>query len=294
MRRSTGRRRSVALVAVVMTTIGATACGDSQSVPRERLFAPNRGTTYDLTSLGDSAWNHYSADVTLQISGGGRIGSRALPDRTVAYHTEKTMEPGGTWKTVLTVSAQTPLPPNQPNGLGQIVFSEAAGSLQFFDAQGKSVPASSVSGLPSSAIAKLPSAIVPSAPGKIHRAADPRAWIDNVVLSAAARDRQRRGIQKAFGQAAAHGQGRDTYRLVRGRQQLEIVADADRGVVLEQTITTNGKQTVHVANTFTEPTPGVYVRSSSRIERAGDDKTRASTVTETIANVRLDRIGGQD
>jgi len=66
MRRSTGRRRSVALVAVVMTTIGATACGDSQSVPRERLFAPNRGTTYDLTSLGDSAWNHYSADVTLR------------------------------------------------------------------------------------------------------------------------------------------------------------------------------------------------------------------------------------
>lgn len=288
------RWNPAALAGLVSAVLIGAACRDVRDTQPDRLLGPGVGLRDEVSSVDDSTWNQYSADLSLQIDGGGDPASPPLPTRTISYHTEKTLEPGGTWRTVFTLTSGSPLGLNKPYDLRQAVFSEAAGSMQFYDRQGKQLPTPTAAGLPAALSQKLSKNFFVASPGRIRAAADPRAWIDNIILSAATRNRHQKGIEKVFGAARAHAPGRDTYRLERGAQAIELVVDPNSGVILEQTVTSAGQVLVHLTNTFTEASPGVYVRTGARIDRMGNAKTRPSTLTETLSNVRVTHLGGQN
>jgi hypothetical protein len=315
--------------AVAAALIVASAGCDEPATGVPPSAAPSYGVTY-TTSGTDSTWNYYSADVVLSME--GDYAGFEYPDayRSVSMHVERTLAGDGNWHTVNTLDPLEPMGPIPANGshyaIGRTEHDDASTYFRMYDRQGNLIPedplgpdfppAGGLGYRPDSA-APLPE--YPEHPGgppppdecfdhcepepsgslaslRTTGASDSsgREWLDNVVVTPAARARNAARVLQRYGRAMSTVRGMDRYARKRGEMVLEILIDPVLGAVAEESMTVGGRRVARVTYSYSMVRPGIYVRHLARTEiNPGPHAVRPLVMEARTTNVRVEERSNQ-
>jgi hypothetical protein len=245
----------------------------------------------------DSAWDFYSADEAITMSGGRRSVQHAAPPLRVELHTTRKLEEGGFWTTVVEIASGVANGRDAKRPGGKMVHNEATGTVELFDRTGKLVPLPSGASLPFA----MPAAWLerePKAPPQKSkqtrtRSSDPREWIDNVIADPSRRSRRLAAMKRRFGTPTQDENGRSVYSAVRGPFAVETVYDAARDLIVEERSSRNGVRITQSTYEYTEITLGTFVRTHTRTVGTPNGASGEPFIVEhVLTNVRLERRGG--
>ena len=123
---------------------------------------------------------------------------------------------------------------------------------------------------------------------------DPRAWLDDIVITPAARSRVLARLEKYHGKSVGKLGNLDRYvtRSADGRL-LELLVDPAIGAVVEENYAERGRLESHTTHRFTPMSNGGYVRTVTRVEAVAPSRPGVTTVTETeLRNISVRRSAG--
>ena len=286
------RRYASAALLVGTCAVAVGGCHDATDQTVSRATAPYEARPSLVQA--DADWDTFSADVSITMTGGESVKLPSLRPRRARYHTERALGPDNAWTSSITLTEPLSSERLGRRRIGKIAFDEGTGTTHVYDVEGNEQPIPSRDALPPSLQTPLalPSSDVKPAHGG-QKTKNVRAWAGNVLLGPQERERQRASIEHTFGKPVERRGGHDVYRVVRADRTMELVSD-QTGLVIEQNLSRKGKLTAHTTYTYSESSPGVFVRTGTHAELAPrDDRSRSLVIDETLTNVRFERRGGQ-
>ncbi|MBA3889532.1 MAG: hypothetical protein H0X64_03280 [Gemmatimonadaceae bacterium] len=284
------------------------ACGEQQHpvVPRSTSPSPSLG------AAPADGWDHYVADVETSVRGGPASGADKVGARgTFAYQVERTRGKEGAWSTRITLTKVPELRSvggeragHSPVGM-RLEIDEEAGELRVFDAKGNRVQgdippeAASAIGIERARTAaeKRAGRQFPQRGARPAARSTPAAhrdaWLDNIVITGAARARLAQHRQQVLGRPVERIRGLDRYVVQKPNELREVLVDPALGAVVEENVVAGGKLVRRMAHSYEKREGGMFVKSKTQIEQlVAPDDVEPIVITQTFRNVRLERKGG--
>ena len=262
----------------VFALIAVASC-DRSVAPPQMKAAASSAQVRAADVVVEPQWDSFSADVTVRISGGGLPG-RPLPERRIAYRTERMLEANGLWSSSIMPTAL------RAGSLRQFsvskLVSRSDGSVVVYDSDGKERTWSPPGQEPTASPQR----------GRRTKPADPRAWLENIVVTQGDRGRRLQLLREIHG-APEIRDGREVYRVERDGKTTEAIADPELGVIVEYRSLRQGVDVGRSTFVYREVSPGVYLQVSSRDEIPADSRRSSMVVDREFSNVRFERKGGR-
>lgn len=322
MRRDTQKRIRVVAAGVLGGFVWAlTSCRDVTR-PAALVERPPRISGSVQPIAVDSGWNYYFADMEMIAQGDAGFG---VAEARSTYHVERTLDGNDVWTTSTLVDpegtfGQIPASAMDNTAISRVVSrddgsvptwynrSGAIVSLQLPDTtelprvpnayppgSDTAVWPTGMSGFQGTPAQRSPAGVRSASPRVATATAvtlnrDPRAWLDAIVITPAARSRNLGRLQRRFGRPRERAGDLDRYTESRGRVTKEVLVDTAIGAAVEERVSENGVLRVRRTHTFARLDGGGYARTRTRLDvpRPG----RASLVMQSnLSNIRVERRG---
>lgn len=323
MRRDTKMRTgTISVVAFASLAWALASCRDATR-PTEAAERPPRISGSVQLIAVDSGWDYYSADMELIAESDNGFGPSVVRS---LYHVERNLDVNDVWTTSTLVDPEGtfgPIPAGAIDNaiIARVVSREDGSTPMLYDRSGAivSLQLPDTTELPrvpgayppgSDTVAPWPSGIgsgqlrssVSAASGIRPASAlamgaitaprgDPRAWLDAIVITPAARSRNAERFQQRFGLARERVGDLDRYTESRGKDTREIFVDPVIGVAVEERISENGVLKVNRTHTFARLEGGGFVRTATRLEIPRGGRRGNMILRKMASNVRVARRG---
>lgn len=206
----------------LLTLMFTAGCGEG-TIPTTAV-TPGSPQFASIAVAGiDSAWNTFSADVTVSMTGGGVASQPGDPRVEFSYRTTKSLGADGRWTTETTYDRIAVPGTNRAFSIHKMVR-RADGSTELFGSRGEPLDLTGVQSVPPELRDKVPKRVA-SNPA-MARSSDPRAWINNFVWTPESRAKHLINLKRSFELSALLSDGATRYRLQKAARVFQIVLDS--------------------------------------------------------------------
>lgn len=307
-------RLALAVLAHFSFASWVTACSEST---RPAVREPVKGPLLEIEPVTiDSGWNYYAADVRMSFSGDN--GFTVSNERVTEYHLLRTLDEDGIWTNETAFDAYRPFAgtpaPSEPHEIAKVVSKDDGSAATYYGRDGGMVPIQPdeeifdyaqgyAGGHPGiDTIRPFPQLVggdgrvdivagasmaLPNGAPSTQPVRDPRAWLDNIVVSPTARVRNIARIQAHLGLPTMKLDGRDRYVRSAHGKTIEVLVDPTIGSVTEVNVADNGKLVSHTVHQFARMGAEGYLKVGTlhEDERFG----RHVTINTSYRNIRVAR-----
>ena len=290
-------KRSAAFTACAIAFAG---CADRSLATS--LRAPETSLRSTSLSGADSTWNHvtFTVTTTRDISTGSSARPGPSPSTTIIL--EKWLE-NGAWRTNVSIEPGTP-GSDAAGTVHTIMIDSRGGVTGATDAQGNpvSLTRNKVAHRSPTELAKLAAAIAGETPATRQIAAlavrskqspaaskpsvDPRLWIDQLVVTPAAKARALARLARWYGTPADRSGNVDHYRAGRNGLVDDQFFDNTIGTVVEQSLSDGAHLRAHVVKRFVRLDDGRYILQRIQTDYPAADGS-TTRITQDFANVSV-------
>lgn len=280
----------------------ATLAGCTDRPLATSLRAPDSALRSTSLSGADTTWNHVSFTVRTTRDASAGLSARSGPTPSTTILLEKWLE-NGAWRT--NVSIEPGAPGSDGSGIVHTIMFDSQGAITgATDAHGNTVSLTRnrTAHRTPAELAKLAAAIAGETPAtrqvaglavrsKQNAAAskapvDPRLWIDQLVVTPAARGRALARLARWYGTPADRSGNVDHYRAARNGLVDDQFFDNTIGAVVEQSLSDGAHVHTHVVKQFVRMDDGRYVLQRVHTDYPAADGSMTG-FTQDFANVSV-------
>lgn len=284
----TGRAGAILALACLLSV----SCREAERGLAERMIAPEPATQRSVgVASADSAWDTYSARITLRSEGG------SFRDRgsETAFRVRRSRQPDGSWLTTMLPLA----PDGDQRKVGQARIELGGDQLRRYDRSGTLIPPPDGSGFEAQVDPRHgrlkgnpePPPQLPSTRAKLPVSQGKgTGWTDAVFAGPSAGRRAKARMIALFGDPDRTSNGH-RYRRTQGDFSLEVLVDSLTGVPLELTHRRGAVTLLHATHAYDVLPDGSKILRETRTEQPSPRQSSPMILVTRYDSVSFTRGG---